>query len=199
VIDRVISSYTPTLRALAHARQPGAATGSGAIAGDRVVAVAMPRTPGASNLPGAVAEAAALRRRFPGRVTVLSGPQATHDTVLAALPTGRWAHFACHGASDPSSPSASRLLLTDHEQRSLTAADVARLRLDDAGLAFLSACSTAQPGRRLPDEAIHLASAFQLAGYRHVIATLWPIGDQRAVELAADIYSALTPALAGAA
>jgi len=39
---------------------------------------------------------------------------------------------------------------------------------------------------------------FQLAGYRHAIATLWPIGDQRAVELAADIYSALTPALAGA-
>ena len=151
----------------------------------------MPHTPGAPDLPGALAEAAGLQRRFPGRVTVLTGPQATHDAVLAALPAGRWAHFACHGASDPSNPSASCLLLTDHQQRPLTVVDVARLRLEDAGLAFLSACSTAQPGGRLADEAIHLASAFQLAGYRHVIATLWPIGDKHAVDLAADIYTTL--------
>ena len=152
----------------------------------------MPHTPGASDLPGAQAEATGLQRRFPGRVTVLTGPQATHDTVLAALPAGRWAHFACHGASDLSNPSASCLLLTDHRQRPLTVVDVARLRLDGAGLAFLSACSTARPGGRLADEAIHLASAFQLAGYRHVIATLWPVGDQHAVDLAADIYTTLT-------
>jgi tetratricopeptide (TPR) repeat protein len=198
VIDRVISSYTPTLRALTHARRPGPATDGGGGdrpgTGDRVVAVAMPHTPGAPDLPGAQAEAAGLQQRFPGRVTVLTGPQATYDTVLAALPTGRWAHFACHGASDPSNPSASCLLLTDHRQGPLTVVDVARLRLDGAGLAFLSACSTAQPGRRLADEAIHLASAFQLAGYRHVIATLWPVGDQPAVDLAADIYAALTTA-----
>ena len=30
--------------------------------------------------------------------------------------------------------------------------------------------------------------------YRHVIATLWPVGDQHAVDLAADIYTALTAA-----
>ena len=125
---------------------------------------------------------------------MLTGPQATHDTVLAALPAGRWAHFACHGASDLANPSASCLLLTDHRQRPLTVVDVARLRLDDAGLAFLSACSTARPGGRLADEAIHLASAFQLAGYRHVIATLWPVGDQHAVDIAADIYTTLTTA-----
>ena len=115
VMDRVISSYTPTLRALTHARRPGpAADGGGGDrpgAGDRVVAVAMPHTPGASDLPGALAEAAGLQRRFPGRVTVLTGPHATHDAVLAALPAGRWAHFACHGASDLANPSASCLLL----------------------------------------------------------------------------------------
>ena len=201
VIDRVISSYTPTLRALTHARRPGPATVGGERdrpgAGNRVVAVAMPHTPGAADLPGARAEAAWLQRRFPGRVTVLTGTHATHDTVLAALPAGRWAHFACHGASDLTNPSASRLLLTDHQQRPLTVVDVARLRLDGARLAFLSACSTARPGGRLADEAIHLASAFQLAGYRHVIATLWPAGDQHAVDLAADIYTTLTTVGAG--
>ena len=196
VIDRVISSYTPTLRALIHARRPDpAAAGGGGDrlgAGDRVVAVAMPHTPGAADLPGAQAEAAGLQRRFPGRVTVLTGPQATHDAVRAALPGGRWAHFACHGASDLANPSASCLLVTDYLQRPLTVVDVARLRLDGAGLAFLSACSTGRPGGRLADEAIHLASAFQLAGYRHVIATLWPVGDRHAVDLAAGIYTTLT-------
>jgi hypothetical protein len=196
VIDRVISSYTPTIRALTHARRR-AAVG----AGDRglgtevrVVAVAMPHTPGASDLPGAQAETSWLQQRFPGQVTVLTGTQATHDTVLAALPAGQWAHFACHGDSDLSNPSASYLLLTDHQQRPLTVMDVSRLRLDDARLAFLSACSTARPGGLLADEAIHLASAFQLAGYRHVIATLWPIGDQHAVDIAKNMYTTLTTA-----
>jgi CHAT domain-containing protein len=69
--------------------------------------------------------------------------------------------------------------------------DVARLRLDHAELAFLSACETARPGARLADEAIHLASAFSLAGYRHVVATLWPIGDTHAVTVARDVYTAL--------
>src|SRR5262249_32938198 len=70
--------------------------------------------------------------------------------------------------------------------------DVARLRLDDAELAFLSACETARPGVRLTDEAIHLTSAFQLAGYRHVVGTLWPVSDGHAVDIADDIYTTLT-------
>jgi CHAT domain-containing protein len=68
---------------------------------------------------------------------------------------------------------------------------VARLRLDDAELAFLSACSTARPGTRLADEAIHLASAFQLAGYRHVLATLWPVPDWPARRAVAAVYDRL--------
>jgi hypothetical protein len=211
VIDRVMSSYTPTIRALTHARRTrppttyelsssptadgGNRSGNGnspaGLGGGRVVAVAMPHTPGATDLPGTEAEAALLQRRFPGRVSVLAGPQATHEAVLAALPAARWAHFACHGYADIVDPSASHLLLADHRRQPLTVADVARLRLDDAHLAFLSACETAQPGARLSDEAIHLTSAFQLAGYRHVIGTLWPIGDTHAVAVADDIYTTI--------
>jgi hypothetical protein len=197
VIDRVACSYTPTIRALTHARRILPATASEKCDGrpgadHRVVVVAMPYTPDASDLPGAQEEAAEIQRRFPGRVTLLTGEEATHDTVLTALTTGRWAHFACHGYSDPSNPSASYLLLADHQQRPLTVMDVARLRLDEAGLTFLSACSTARTGAKLADEAIHLSSAFQLAGYRHVIATLWPIGDLPAVHIATAAYAALT-------
>ncbi len=198
VIDRVVSSYTPTVRALAHAHRPTVNGGQGGTAGlarGWVAVVAMPHTPDipdTADLPGTEAEAGLLRKHFPGQVTVLTGWEATYEAVLAALPEARWAHFACHGYSDLANPSASRLLLTDHKKRPLTVVDVARLRLDDAELAFLSACSTAQPGARLADEAIHMASAFQLAGYRNVVGTLWPIGDRPAVEVANDVYTALT-------
>jgi hypothetical protein len=194
VIDRVRSSYTPTVRALVHARRTHAVHSDGdraSLGGGQVLAVAMPHTPGLPGLPGASAEATGLQHRLGSRVTVLTGPHATHEAVLAALPGARWAHFACHASADPTNPSASHLLLTDHQTRPLTVVDVARLRLDDAELAFLSACATARPGR-LPDEAIHLASAFQLAGYRHVIGTLWPIGDQPALGIATDIYASIT-------
>jgi hypothetical protein len=202
LIDRVISSYTPTIRALTHARRasPAEPAGDGRPAGldgARVAAVAMPHTHGAGDLPGARAETDGLQRRFPGRVGVLTGAEATREAVLAVLPNARWAHFACHGTAEIANPSNSRLLLHD---RPLTVVDVARLRLDRAELAYLSACETARPGGRLADEAIHLASAFQLAGYQHVIATLWPIDDDNAVALADAIYTTLatTADVAGA-
>ncbi len=197
VVDRVVSSYTPTIRALIYARRTHSGdrdVDRGRLGSDSRLVVAMPHTPEAADLPGADAEVAMLQQRFPDRTSTLVGPQATRAAVLAALPTAGWAHLACHGSSDPSHPSASRLLLQDHRQQPLTVVDVARLRLDDAQLAFLSACSTARPGNRLADEAIHLASAFQLAGYRHVIGTLSPINDRHAATLARDIYTALPDA-----
>jgi len=193
VMDRVVSSYTPTVRVLAHGRRTSeqGRSRSAPPGSEPVLVVAMQETPGAPGLPGARAEAVDLRRRFPGRVTVLTGPGATSDAVLTALPAARWVHFACHALSDLANPSASRLLLADDEQGRLTMLDLARLRLPEAELAFLSACGTARPGGRLADEAIHLASAFQLAGFQQVIATLWPVADRRAAITAADIYARL--------
>lgn len=193
VADRVVSSYTPTIRALIHARhpadQPDAADTKRAQG--RLV-VAMPRTPGEPDLPYAEAEAAVVLSHFRGQVVTLVGPDATYDSVTRALPAAVWAHFACHGSADLANPSASCLLLHDHHQRPLTVTDVARLRLEHAELAFLSACSTASPGAPLADEAIHLVSAFQLVGYRHVIGTLWPISDSQAAKVAEELYGTLS-------
>ncbi|MQY31867.1 CHAT domain-containing protein [Nocardia aurantia] len=70
----------------------------------------------------------------------------------------------------------------------LTVAALAEIHLDHARLAYLSACETAlTTDARLLDEAIHLASAFQLAGYPHVIGTLWTIADQTTVQIAASL------------
>jgi tetratricopeptide (TPR) repeat protein len=192
LIDRLVCSYTPTIRALAHARRTTANPGERPTSAEhQILAVVMPHTPGAEDLPGAQAEAEWLQEKFGGQVSVLTGSRATRDTVCQALGRSSWVHFACHGFSDTADPSASRLLLTDHGSRPLTVVEIARLRLRNARLAFLSACSTARPGTRFSGEAIHLASAFQLAGYPHVIATLWPIADQPAAEITADIYTSL--------
>jgi len=187
VLDRVVSSYTPTARALAHVRQAAGGTAGSA----ELLVVAMPHTQDAGDLPGAEQEAELLEKKFPGRVTVLPGARATFTSVTTALPGCRWAHFACHAASDLTEPSASRLLLSDYQSHPLTVLELNRLLLDGAELAFLSACATARTGTRLPDEAIHLASAFQLAGYRHVISTLWPIADCPAVRVAEVFYAGM--------
>ncbi|WP_030915708.1 CHAT domain-containing protein [Streptosporangium amethystogenes] len=177
VLDRVVSSYTPTLRALLHSRsRPVPARRAG-------LTVAMPQTPGHAALPETAGEAVEVTAGLRG--LALIGAQASRAAVLAALPEATVAHFACHAGSDPYDPSASRLLLHDGP---LSVTEISRLDLDDAELAYLSACATARGGARLADEAIHLASAFQLAGYAQAVATLWEIGDQVAAAMAADFH-----------
>lgn len=120
------------------------------------------------------------------------GSDATRDAVIDALAHSDWAHFACHAATGRG-PSDSHLLLHDHEQRPLDAVAVSRLRLGaSAELAYLSACDTAVPDAGLVDEAIHIASAFHLAGYARVIGTLWTVDDETAATIADLVYADLT-------
>jgi CHAT domain-containing protein len=75
----------------------------------------------------------------------------------------------------------------------VTVSSLAAVTLDDAQLAYLSACHTAFAGNvDLMDEAIHLASAFQLAGFPRVIGTLWGIDDRLSVDIADAFYDALS-------
>jgi tetratricopeptide (TPR) repeat protein len=179
VLDRVVSSYTPTVRALQHARSRRV------VVGGELVSVAMSQTSGHDDLPATVAEAGGVAATAP-RSRLLADDAATFDAVTAALRECPTAHFACHAVSDLSSPSENRLLLHD---RPLTVREISRLRLPDAEFAFLSACSTARGDERLADESIHLVSAFQLAGYRHVVGTLWPILDSAAARVTRQFYA----------
>ncbi|MER5184560.1 CHAT domain-containing protein [Streptomyces sp. NPDC002896] len=203
VIDRVVSSYAPSLRTLIHTRQATSAARIGPTPPALVVAMpATPGLPGLGRLPYVTEEVGVLRRHLP-ELTVLADQEAalnaaaapTKKSVLARLAHHPIAHFSCHGATDPQQPSRSRLLLRDHEHDPLTAASLAPVALDRAQLAYLSACSTAatQP-LRLLDESIHLASAFQVAGFPHVISTLWEIDDQLSVRVADDFYAQLRSA-----
>jgi CHAT domain-containing protein len=44
----------------------------------------------------------------------------------------------------------------------------------------------------LPNEAVHIASVCHLAGFRHVVGTLWSVSDRVSVDLTASFYAAVT-------
>ena len=178
-IDRVISSYTPTLGVLEQSRRAPALA-------DGQLLIVDPGTLGSEN----------RRRESAWRkqegVKLLTDAAATRSAVRSALKAGQYGrvHFECHATSELSNPSGSHLGLYGTERLAL--ADVTALRLGHAEFAFLAACSTYQGGTMLADEAIHLGGAFQLAGYRHVVATLWPMKNTPTADrIAAAVHQAI--------
>lgn len=118
-----------------------------------------------------------IKLREQGREAVLK--QLTECTIF---------HFAGHGRSDPLDPFGSGLILADGL---LTVADLRdnKLKLRGHFLGYLSACLTgANDVDDLIDESIHLISTCQLAGFRHVIGTLWQVLDATCVEVAEFVY-----------
>ena len=83
-------------------------------------------------------------------------------------------------------------MLYDHREDPLTIRDIAGLRNGGGELAYLSACDTAHGPIRLADEAVHLAGTFHLAGYTHVIGTMWSVADRVAAEVARIVYEDIT-------
>ncbi|MEV6350649.1 CHAT domain-containing protein [Actinoplanes sp. NPDC051851] len=181
VAARCVSSYTPSLSALLRARV--------AVSGPpRAFAVGVAALPGQAALPSVSEELRAVSSHVPG-LRILSGRGATVAAVLAALDEHGWAHFACHGTQDFERPSAGALRLVDGR---LSVLDLAGRSGAAGDLAYLSACRTAAGGRDLPDEAIHLTAALQLAGFRHVIGSQWAVSDRVAAQVAGDVYASLT-------
>ncbi|MEU9847061.1 CHAT domain-containing protein [Streptomyces sp. NPDC047985] len=184
-LDRVVSSYTPTLRALHHARRRAARP-----AGTGTLVVSVAQATGQAPLPGARREADRLARLLPG-AALLADADATHCAVVSALHHRAHAHFACHALGDLERPSGSRLVLHDHAEHPLTVRDLARLRLPSVRLAYLSACDTLRTSPELADEAVHIVSAFQMAGFPHVVGSLWHVDDAIGAEVALSVYEAL--------
>ncbi|GAA2996070.1 CHAT domain-containing protein [Actinokineospora diospyrosa] len=182
-LDDVVSSYLPTISTLRRARAEPSSAEARALVVDQSSA-----RHGLPPLPFAAAETGRVRAHLPVGTT-LTADAATADAVLAALATHPWAHLSCHGAQHPIEPATSALYLYD---RPLSVVEIARHRFPAGQLAYLSACETSTGGVRVLDEAMHLSAAFQVAGFRHVIATLWTIPDDLSMTLAADVYSALT-------
>ncbi|MEV8442637.1 CHAT domain-containing protein [Actinosynnema sp. NPDC051121] len=180
LLDHVVSSYTPTLRALVECRDRAATTATG------FLAVGMTTTPGQLPLPQVQDELDAVAVAFPA-ARVLRDEQATRAAVRDALRDAAWAHLSCHGAQDPANPSGGGIEL--HDGR-LTVADLGEVTARGE-FAFLSACHTARGALTVPDEAVTLAGALHYLGWRHVIGTLWSVDATSAATVTADVYRAL--------
>jgi CHAT domain-containing protein len=123
----------------------------------------------------------------------------SREDVMQARPNNHPLHFSCHAKANPTDPSKSALILSPAAGTSsaqahslLTVTDLATISHDNAQLVYLSACSTAENSSAdLLDEAIHIASAFQLIGFPDVIGTLWEIRDRAAVSVSRLFYEDL--------
>ncbi|KAN0086950.1 CHAT domain containing protein [Elaphomyces granulatus] len=205
--SRVISSYTPSIKALAHARNWASSTKEPRAAHGSLLITTMPMTPrgrseknAPTDLPGVIKEKDEILKAAHDRITTVVLNQPSAEQVLESLETCRIAHFACHGTSDSLNPSNSGLILQKSsnepgevfEQDRLTAHRIAELQLGHTQIAYLSACSTAEnKAAQLTDEVIHVVSGFQMAGFPHVVGCLWPAGDSECVEVARRFYSSV--------
>jgi tetratricopeptide (TPR) repeat protein len=194
---RIISSYSPSIKALIYAREH-ASTTTPRHDPPKFLVVTMPKTPGASDLPGARIEQSEIVSAM-GPVSVETLEQPDVVSVMHQVQQCSIVHFACHGVSHPVDPSESGLLLqtagtatAEPRQDILSVRKVSQAHLSGAEIAYLSACSTAENRAiKLTDEVLHLVSGFQVAGFRHVVGCLWPSSDIVCVQVAKSFYSRL--------
>jgi CHAT domain-containing protein/tetratricopeptide (TPR) repeat protein len=171
-------------------------------AGNKALAVGVSRGSGALQprvepLPGVVDETECFRQTWSARgwnVRMLMDEQAQRSEVLAALPQVRLAHFACHGTFSPDGPDRSGLVLIPGPDtiEVLSLRDVASLDLRGLDHVSLSSCWGADnfvhPGRWI----VSLPETICRRGAGSVLASLWPIADDRVgVDFAASFFQHL--------
>jgi CHAT domain-containing protein len=157
----------------------------------------MPITPGENALEFVLKECIAVHDAVRGSITFKSLIQPSAASVLSQVNDYDIVHFSCHGGLDYVNPSNNFLVLqrpgrhtsSPTEQDRLTVRQISEAKSENGLLAYLSACWTAEQRTvNLADEALHLASAFQIAGFPHVIASRWPVLDNLSVEVAKGFY-----------
>jgi tetratricopeptide (TPR) repeat protein len=189
VLDRVMSSYSPTIKALVFGRRRRRASVQQEPEHALLVTV-----PGAG-LPFSLDEVKMVENMCLSLNLNPVRPPPRRGEILAHLRACKIFHFASHGRSNPLEPSESCLVLdSEDKNNSVTVADLRDCKLQENPpfLAYLSACSTKlNEANRLLDEEIHLVSACQLAGFRHVVGTLWEVSDKYCVEVARVLYETI--------
>ncbi|KAH7184819.1 CHAT domain-containing protein, partial [Fusarium flagelliforme] len=186
VLDRVMSSYSSSIKAIISGRQRPQHSVSG-----QALLLAMEHTPGSSPLPFASQEIAVLRDLMQSMAVEPTVLGHRKSDVMLLLRDCSVFHFAGHGHIDREKPSNSRLILEDGP---LTVGELMEMKLQSRPpfLAYLSACGTGQiKNDKFMDEGIHLISAFQMAGFRHVIGTLWEVDDGYCVDIARHTYEGM--------
>ncbi|KAF4343745.1 30S ribosomal S17P protein [Fusarium beomiforme] len=161
---------------------------------NKAVLVAMETTPTLSRLAFAKQELGVVKSVCSsiGLETVES--ERKKAALIEQIRSCKVFHFAGHGCTDLQDPLKSYLCLEDVLTNPLKVGGLLDLNLKDQPpfLAYLSACGTGRiQQEQFLDESVHLVSAFQLAGFQHVIGTLWEVNDEVCVEIAKVTYEGI--------
>jgi CHAT domain-containing protein len=167
-----VSSYTPTINLLLRAQR---ATKS--LRRDEIsLALVAEKRAAQRNLeviPGVdkeIEEVAAVAKLCSVEVLYQWVGSTTIEDTSRVMEAASIIHLACHGIQDIGDATQSGFCLGDGR---LTIAKLMELKLDNAFLAFLSACETAKGDKEQPDQAMHLAAAMLFSGFKSVVATMW--------------------------
>jgi CHAT domain-containing protein len=132
-----------------------------------------------------------VKKLLPGSVDRVILPNPSKPDVLREVENCTVVHFACHGVA-AMNPSKSGILFSDWESNPFWVSDFSGLQFRKAELAYLSICESANNlNPALANEAIHLSTALQLAGFPHVVGTLWTIGDKLSTMISEFFYGGI--------
>lgn len=147
-------------------------------------------------LPAARGELESLRSLAPEDARIWLGAEATEERAKTVGREARILHFATHGFTDEEFPLESGLALSTPRDEGgdnglLQAWEIFESLRLDASLVTLSACRTGL-GKELAGEGLlGLTWAFQYAGARSVLASLWEVNDASTGELMRRFYGHL--------
>ncbi len=154
-------------------------------------------------LPGTRVEVQELAKLFgAGKAEVYLGTEATEERAKALGARPSVVHFAAHGIVDERFPLESAVALTAPDERGLSLPVprdngllqaweiLERVRLD-ADLVTLSACQSALGQQVTGEGIVGLTRAFQYAGARTVLASVWAVEDESTAALMKRLHQHL--------
>jgi CHAT domain-containing protein len=153
-------------------------------------------------LPATRVEVEGIVRAWGPFAAAFLGEEATEERAVERSRDSDLLHFACHGLLDERLPLNAGLMLTvppgdapGRENGFLQAWEVFDRVRCDADLVVLSACATALGKASGGEGLVGLTRAFEYAGARSVLSTLWRIDDRSTARWMERFYTHLKAGL----